>query len=299
MTAFRPVTDESPPIFIFGVLGRSGTNFLSDLLCLHPDCAPAHPLDENFFHFFADQLEHYAHRTAGKWHPDWGLSEDGPDRLLASLGRGLLGYLDETADAGRTGRRLVTKTPSVKNLSLFPRLFPGAPAIVIVRDGRAVVESIVRSFGREYETPIRNWAWATRLILETTSGGPSPETPFVVVRYEDLVTDPDPQLRRIFEFVGLDADSFDFDGVRDLPVRGSSTFRGDRDDVNWRPVERSDEFQPLRRWRDWTPARHDRFNWLAGRELEALGYERVGPAAGLPHAMRNRLKDLTWRLRSR
>jgi hypothetical protein len=47
------------PIFIHGVLPRSGTNFLWHLLLLHPDCAPAVlPVYEDLF------LEHSDHLVA-------------------------------------------------------------------------------------------------------------------------------------------------------------------------------------------------------------------------------------------
>lgn len=300
--------DEPTPIFIFGGLGRSGTNFLSDLLCLHPDCVPAHPLDEDFFHFYGDLLERYVRLTVNKWHPDWGLSDGGADRLLASLGHGLLAFLRDTVDETDTTRlggakgegrsRVVTKSPSVKNLSLFPRLFPGIPALVLVRDGRAVVESHVRSFGSEYETVMRKWAWAARVIRQTAGTPGQAEWPFLLVRYETLLTDLASELRRLFAFTGLDPERFDFAAASSLPVRGSSTYRGHRGDVNWQPVRKSEKFRPMERWRDWSTGRHDRFNWLAGQELKAFGYEAVGPTDGLLHVLRNRLRDAMWYVRA-
>jgi len=289
------------PIFLFGVLERSGTNFLSDLICLHPDCRPAHPLDEDFLLFRAELLAEYARGTVAKWHPEWGLSDRGADDLLAALGRGLLDHLQATAGPAVAGRRIVAKTPSVKNLSLFPRLFPGARAVVLMRDGRSVVESGVRSFGFTYEEQTHKWAWAARVIAETvgTERGPGrfdAASPFLLVRYEDLVTDCASELRRILAFTGLDADAYDFDAVEALPVRGSSTFRGARKDVNWRPVERSAAFSPLKRWRDWPADLHDRFNYLGGAELAAFGYDPVDTRYRAWHELRNRWRDLRWRL---
>ncbi|MGD8495338.1 MAG: sulfotransferase [Gemmatimonadales bacterium] len=293
-----PRADQLTPIFVLGVLERSGTNFLSDLLTLHPDCAPAAPLHEDFLHFEADLLEKYARRTATKWPARWSPSETGAEDLLAALGEGLLRYMHATAED--SSRRLVAKTPSVKNLDLLPRLFPGAPAIVLMRDGRSVVESGVRSFGYGYEEQTRKWAWAARVIRDTvgtTPGEGQPDTrPYFLVRYRDLVMDPEPQLRRIFEFTGLDADRYDYAAIERLPVRGSSTFRPKTGDLNWEPVAQSESFNPLERWRSWTRSRHARFNWLGGAELEAFGYEVVGPRAGPAYVLRNRLADVKWKL---
>jgi hypothetical protein len=296
-----PEADKPVPIFVLGVLERSGTNFLSDLLSLHPDCGTAAPLHEAFFLFEADRLERYAVRTVSKWPERWSPSKSGVDDLLASLGRGLLDYLDTTAEASSSHRRLVTKTPSVKNLGLFPRLFPGVPAVVLMRDGRSVVESGVRSFGFTYEEQTRKWAWAARLIADTVDapaeGGSGDSWPFLLVRYEDLVVDPAPQLRRIFAFTGLEVERYDFAAVERLPVRGSSTLRDGNGDLNWEPVAPSEDFSPLERWRGWTPAHHARFNWLGGPELVTFGYELAGPDRGVTYHLRNRLADAAWRIR--
>jgi hypothetical protein len=295
-----PRAEQHPPIFMLGVLERSGTNFLSDLLTLHPDCSKAAPLHEDFFHFDADLLEEYARRTASRWPERWIPSNAGAENVMASLGRGLLDFMYRTAE-DTSGRRLVAKTPSVKNLPLLPRLFPGVPAVVLIRDGRSVVESGVRSFGFTYEEQTRKWGWAARVIRETvgvpSDRGRDDSRPFLLVRYEDLVMDPEPQLRRIFAFTGLDAERYDFGAVERLPVRGSSTFRPESGNLNWEPVAQSEDFNPLERWRSWTPARHARFNWLAGRELEAFGYEPVEPRTGALNALRNRLADAKWAIR--
>ena len=294
------MTDEAGPIFILGVLERAGTNFLSDLLTLHPDCAPTAPLHEDFLHFEADLLQEYARRTSAKWPARWSPSESGARDLMKSLGRGLLHILRTTADDA-SHRRLVTKTPSVKNLGLLPHLFPGAHAVVLMRDGRSAVESGIRSFGFTHEEQSRKWAWAARVIRETVGApsddAPAESRPYLLVRYEELVTDPEPQLRRIFAFTGLEVERYDFAAVDRLPVRGSSTFRPASGDLMWQPVGRSDDFSPLERWRNWTSAQHARFNWLAGRELEAFGYELVGPRSGPGYHLRNRLADAKWKIR--
>ena len=75
-----------------------------------------------------------------------------------------------SAKDGHNGRptRLVTKTPTVKNLGLFFQLFPTSKLLVLVRDGRSVVESAVRTFDRPYGHAAREWAssspgwWAAR-----------------------------------------------------------------------------------------------------------------------------------------
>jgi hypothetical protein len=64
--------------------------------------------------------------------------------------------------------------------------------------------------------------------------------------------------------------------------------------VHWDPVPKGADFQPLLRFAHWSKAQHQRFNWIAGRELGLFGYEpqftRVGPGARL----RNRWEDVAW-----
>ena len=42
--------------------------------------------------------------------------------------------------------------------------------------------------------------------------------------------------------------------------------------MHWLPVRKTAEFDPLARAAGWDRAQHERFNWLAGKELEQLGY---------------------------
>ena len=76
------------PIFIHGLLPRSGTNFLCDLLLLHPDCAPAiEPVHEDLFLEHSDHLVAFARSVRAAWDPRWGDFDDLPARLAASAAR--------------------------------------------------------------------------------------------------------------------------------------------------------------------------------------------------------------------
>ena len=284
-----PSSSDAPPIFILGVLPRCGTNFLADLVCAHPDCAPPEPIWEDFLVYHAGQLEGYARRVRGQWNPAWGVGERDEAELLADLGAGLVSFL-----ARRTGgRRLVTKTPRVDNLHLFPRLFPTAKLMILVRDGRAVVESGIKTFRWNREWAIQQWAQAARTIIrfDADHGG---EDRHVIVRYEDLWRDLRPQLERIFTFLGLDPARYDFADAENLPVRGSSTVRSSGDNVHWQPVAKSADFDPMSRFRHWSPRQHARFNWVAGRELERFGHELCHDEPSTLARLQNVVMDGWW-----
>src|SRR5262245_57486813 len=161
------------PIFILGITARSGTNFLFHLLCLHPDCDPGGPIWENYLLMHAGALVRYADAVYDSFNPEWRVDEIiGPrDVLLRHIGDGLIEYLNLQHDhrsatgamrandalTGGSVKRLVTKTPSVRHLTAFLKIFPHSPLLIIVRDGRAVVESGSRSFGWDREWAIRDW----------------------------------------------------------------------------------------------------------------------------------------------
>jgi protein-tyrosine sulfotransferase len=197
----------------------------------------------------------------------------------------------------RRPARPLFKTPSAQNLEHFFELFPEASLLILVRDGRDVVESTTRSFAAGHEAATRAWCRAAREVCDFDRRRRG-DGRHRIVRYEDLVREPEATLRGLFAFLGLDAARYDFAAARDLPVFGSSTFRGESAELHWEPVAKSDSFQPLGRASSWSPERRRRFAWLAGDPMRALGYEleaRPAPA----DRWRQRLLDAAWQLRER
>ena len=268
-----------------------------------------------------DLLVRFAETVYEQWNPKWNVAETiGPSGvLLEDLGNGLIDYLNRqmgvtpSSVASTTGveanvvggaapgrRRLVTKNPSVRNLPLFFRLFPRAPLLILVRDGRAVVESGVRSFGLSYEKAMHDWTDAGASILQFLECPIAKQSPHRLVKYEDLFHHQEEQLRNIFEFLRLSPERYDFSAAQRLPVVGSSELvrQGDRT-VHWRGAEKQAGFDPTRRWEHWSPARQDRFLWIGGEVLKKLGYSTQPPATSHRWwTVRNMALDLMWRLRS-
>ena len=253
----------SGPIFILGIMPRSGTNYLRDLFELHPDCTIVDNLGEDFLVSELPSLEAYTRAVCRKWNPKWrhgGVDQD----LRQSLGRGLLAFLDTKKHEARP--RIVTKTPSVENLDLFYRFFPNARLVVVVRRGEDVVESGVRSFGWSYSAAMDKWARAGKTILRFRKDKENGGEGCIVVKYEDLQSSTETTLRGIFVDCGLNPDDYDFDRARDLPVKGSSMISGSGEAIHWRPVEKASSFKPLDRAGNWTPRMRARFSWSVPKE---------------------------------
>jgi hypothetical protein len=286
-----------PPVFILGITRRSGTNYLADLLRLHPATTTREPIHEDHLVQRAHHLRRYVEATTNSWSEAWGVDRAAEQATLwRALGDAIVGFL--TAGAG--DRRVVTKTPSVENLDLYPALFPTCPLIVLVRDGRSVVESSVRSFDISYESASRDWAAAGQRILDFDARHRGSDLPYRIVRYEDLLDDPVATLTGLLTFCGLDPAAYDFDAARSLPVRGSSTVRDQGPGkVHWAPVERTETFRPKERWTDWDAYRHERFARVAGEVQRRLGYDgAAGTGAGLRGRARHVVDDAAWAARS-
>lgn len=257
------------PIFILGMLPRSGTNHAWDLLGLHPDAELSTPVYEDHLVRSSGHLVDFVDEVSREWTPEWEVPASAGNELLSSLGDGILAWL-----TGDSERRVVTKMPSVEGADRFRTLFPRSPLLVLVRDGRSLCESGVRTFGWSYERAFRRWRDAADIVLDLSAGAHA-DPHLAVVRFEDLVQRPAEVVRTICQTVGLDPDTFPYDCIGELPVRGSSTPSTPGEPVHWAPVEKTASFAPVERWETWSPHLHRRFAEVAGEQQRALGYELV------------------------
>lgn len=283
------------PVFLLGVAPRSGTNYLEDLLAVHPDCGIGIPLREDHLLHHAQPLIDYVDTVVATWSTKrrWGFQEGHADDLAKSIGSGVIDFIVSQVDERRRlseppdtlpgieaafkfkPRYVIAKTPRPTNIEYFHRLFPDSPLLVLVRDGRSVVESSMRSWGYSFDTAVREWVIGARDISRYLRSAGSGTHLFL--RYEDLVEDPEGELARVFEYLELDPGRYDFEKALKRPVRGSSTVRpaGAGDRVNWNPVDRPADFDPRERFSGWSDDQHARFNHLAGELSTKLGYPIV------------------------
>jgi hypothetical protein len=281
--------------FILGIAERSGTTYLQDLLRVHPDCdVEGLELEEDHFVAHSNLLVKYVHLASQDWKEWWGPQQLQKERELACrcLGDGLISYLQlevrnrreltRKQPASKLPAVLVTKTPDVTNLNLFFKFFPDADLVILIRDGRSVVESAVKTFYRSFATEAYQWAKRADAIRQFASNDSNKRGRYLIVRYEDLYTNTEAELRNILSFLRLDPAQYEFRRAKELPVRGSSSLR--RADaewqqsfvapgIHWKAVPKTVDFRPLERWSHWSRAKHERFNWIAGKYLAPFAYE--------------------------
>jgi hypothetical protein len=253
------------------------------------------------------------------WNSNWEVAETigPPELLLSQIGKSLSSFLkmqllqpinkNDEESSGRSAlpaghfKKLITSTPSVGNVHNFFKLFPNVPLLILVRGARAVVESGVRSFNWNYEQAIREWNWSAQTIVNFDQEMKGTGHPYLIVKHKDLYADTEQQLRKIFSFLGLSSDEYDFESAKSLPVFGSSDLRRHgKQDLHWNPVQKTAGFNPMERWRHWRNPLHERFNWIAGDIMLQLGYSLHGPSNNRVQAIiRNTLLDLKWILSRR
>lgn len=281
---------ESDLVFILGIMQRSGTNYLNNLLLLHPNCEYPGFVWEDYLIAPAEYLNKYAELVYNNWNPAWKsrLTEImGPNPLLRCLGEGLRSFFSkqfasnlrprlgstQVGEAfGDDSKKLVTATPSVRNIKYFFDLFPGAYLLIIIRDGRSVVESGIKSFDWDYEYAIRRWADAAETILQFVQTAQQKQ--YLIIKYEDLYTNTEKEMTKILSFLGLDIERYDFNAAANLTVTGSSELRNKEGKVHWNARKKTSDFNSIKRWHSWKRPLHERFNWLTESFMEQFKYTK-------------------------
>ena len=190
----QPPGASGGPIFVIGAMG-SGSTLLRLMLDSHEHIAM--PQETGFLrlalsHTWVPFWEH-----GGEWHRRLGLTDD---ELVAEL-RGFFGGLFERYARERGKQRWGEKTPfHVWYTELARRIFPDAVFVGTVRHPGAVAVSLHERFD--------DWPWPRAVghwVRETTAlvqigcdlGGR-----FTLLRYEDLVRNPEPTMRELLDWLG-------------------------------------------------------------------------------------------------
>ena len=263
-------------IFIIGLTASTGTNYLQRLLCLDRSCVPF-IVPEDFLLKPAGKLIEYGTMLDQSYralNAHWVFEDTRLDYmkeiLPRCLGDGLQEFVQRSCGKMNRNSRIVLKTPDNSEVSLFPRLFPDLPLVLLVRDGRSVTQALVRKGEWKFEDAAQAWAWAVdrQRSFEEVYGGS--DFRYRVVRYEKLYGEPRRELRSLLKFLDLDAAKYPFHKAENLTVTGSSFFAPA--EKRWVPKEKTREFRPLETWKDWTPKQHRTFSRIAGKQMRYLGY---------------------------
>lgn len=190
--------------FLVGVR-RSGTNWLRRIVDAHPDANVIPGETYLFSHGLAPLDERVQHGLAGSARTGFLFTDR--DRYLDAVrdlcDELLLGYLD-TLD--HPGRLLAERTPDhVRHLDLIGAVYPDAPVVHIIRDGRDVARSLVSQPWRSAPATYREAAHEWVSGIEAARAAAPRLARYLEVSYEAMLADPVRQVPVLYEFLGLDA----------------------------------------------------------------------------------------------
>ena len=271
------------PIFIAGA-PRSGTTLLRNLLNRHPQIGMCR--ETGFFHYVYSRRREFGDlRDAGKRRRlvDEYLSIQRIQRMRVdmealrarllregtsyqSLFTALLRFPAEAAGKALYGE----KTPHTLFLETLWEWYPEAKVIHLLRDPRDVVASLQRMpwAANSVVTNARIW-----LSDNLRAWGYRAQPGYLLVRYEDLVAEPERELRRVCGAIGVD-----YARCMMIPRLDPTA------DRPW--FHRAEEpVTPGRSgaWREaLTAGDAALIEWVAGRHMDVLGYAASQPAARWP-----------------
>jgi hypothetical protein len=208
--------------YIIGI-GRSGTSLLMSLLGSHPEL---HAPPENYFSvFFANafanktsfapqeiQLIHRFNNAFGKLQPYVGFEYELPNEVITNGFKGsylelcneIYNSFQHAVIPKKENPNIIDKNPvNTLFLSELASINSSAKYILMIRDYRANIlsrkESIHLLSPRVAFNAIR-WNYFTKRALQWKKRYPKQ---VLVVRYEDLVYEPDVILQQVFDFLGV------------------------------------------------------------------------------------------------
>jgi hypothetical protein len=269
------------PFFVVGAQ-RSGTTMLRLMLNNHPRLAV--PFESGFITVFHARLAEYgdlteranAHRLLKDicQHPKvqkGGLVAD-PGAVLGHKIQSYADLVDAifTEYARLKGKpRWGDKTPAyITDIDVLWQVVPGCKIVHLVRDGRDVALSLggLKWGTRHVPRAAEDWRWKTVLAHKV---GTVLGEHFLEVRFEDVVADPERELRRICGFLG---EAFD-PAVLDYPATAEGEMPSDS--LQWhRTSTRAPDTAKVYLWKQRMPL-EDRilFEEIAGDALAMFGYE--------------------------
>jgi hypothetical protein len=199
------MTSSARLLFVGGV-ARSGTTLVQNVLDSHPEIRG---LPEFFMTGPMAMIRTHFHRLIEQGMITDICNRDDVDRSVRSF---LEGFLLRDVQPGH--RYVSEKTPA--NLFVFPtllELFPEAKFILVIRDPRAVICSLLRvaEEARKLSRPLEPYLKSLRAAVAYVQGGhavgwaaidQAPGRVFTV-KYEELVTDPVPVTRALCDYLEL------------------------------------------------------------------------------------------------
>ena len=258
----------APALLLHGVMPRSGTVYVGELLRKHPDLQ-AYPNEIWELPFLQQTVRIQKLQREFFLAYEQNVGKIGNDDFLPLFGSALIAYLYSFLPPER---RMLLKVPSVQYLTCFFSMFPEERLLVLVRDGRDVVHSTVRTWPQlRFSMVCRRWRRAAEMVLRFDAIHGADRKGYWLAKFEDAVSDPVAFVEQACDRFDLDVQRYPFEQIEEIRVQGSSSLRKDGK-VVWDHVERPKGFSPVGHWQNWSPGKTRTFKRIAGQALIDMGY---------------------------
>lgn len=257
-----------PAIILHGVASRCGTNFLAAMLELYPGLKLApNQINESHFLTPAHHLINYTDHFFRSYAKNEG--RIGRYDFLTLFGASFLAYLHSYTPLGE---RILVKVATVKHLRYFPITFPLENLLMVIRDGRDVVCSTMKTWpNSDFKNICQRWNNGANLMIDFADYHKGRKN-YWMVKYEDVLSDPRKFMEQACDRFGLDIKKYPFNKIQSLPIIGSSVHSRDGGRVAWKPIDKPKNFNPVGRWKEWTEKQKSSFKKIAGEQLIRSGY---------------------------
>jgi len=263
------MNQELSNVFIIGS-PRSGTSALGWALAEHPDLWTSAETDillyllrKPWFH------EQYQKALAEPEKRNWFIKHEVSfHEFASSIGDGLNQLFQSRSEK----KVFVDSTPSYTSIAAELMLFfPNAKFLHIIRDGRAVVNSMLAS-GFSYKAynnfrlACKSWVYYVNKGLEVMHAYPDH---ILEVRNENLISNPEKEMDLIFEFLGMESCTESATFLRTKRVN-SSYMNVQKDDIR---KAKDPSLMPQKPWTNWSLRNKKQFKKIAGTTMTSLGYD--------------------------
>jgi hypothetical protein len=258
--------DRKPAIILHGIMRRSGTNYIGELIGRHPNIYsyPGQvwevPLLSTSPHLIEAQktfINCYK-RNRNKFRQT---------DFLPLFGSSFIAYLHSFVPEHQ---RMLIKVPNVDQIWNFANLFPDEKLVILERDGRDIVASTMKTWPHyDFNQVCIQWQKNQELILKLKSKSGTASIYFA--KFEDAVFNPKTFVKDLFEKLGVDGTSYPYDQIDQIPLKGSSEIKVDGK-VTWEDVKKPKSFNPMGRWRSWSDRQKATFKKYSGPTLIRSGY---------------------------
>jgi hypothetical protein len=268
------------PVFVIGS-PRSGTSVLPWSLAHHSDFWTSH--ETEFIHgLFGEGQPEHVYKTLCSKEPGF-ITHHGVYRkeFFGALGLGINALISSRSE----GRRWIDQSPGYTTMAwLLADMFPGSYFIHVLRDGRAVVNSMLHfadvdgqanaenlpEWATDFDAAVETWRHYVGEALEFCSSKPDRS---LTVKNEDLVERPEEEFEKILTFLGASNNTEPAQFFRTSRINSSF---GQEIWGSGKVAEKKGEVirrgSAAKAWRDWSAEQRATFTEVAGDLLQSLGY---------------------------